>query len=59
MCYLDGDFGPARRPPPPPGTTLAPLPNWDRILVLVGVDRRPIPRVYGWQNSIPIRDPGH
>lgn len=58
VCYLDGDLGPPRRPPPMPGTTHAPLPNWDRVVYLVGVDRHPIGWVYGWQHSIAIRDPG-
>lgn len=58
MCYLDGDFGPPRGPAPPPGASGNSPPNWDRMVVLVGVDRRPIPVVHGWQGSIPIKDPG-
>lgn len=58
VCYLDGDFGPPRRPPPMPGTTDAPLPNWDRVVYLVGVNRSPIGWIWGWQTSIPLRDPG-
>lgn len=58
LCYLDGAFGPARQPPPPPGMTFTPLPNYDRIVVQVGIDRRPIARTIGWRDKITIRDPG-
>lgn len=58
VCYLDGDFGTPRGPPPGPGTTAAPLPNWDRVVYLVGVDRHPIGVVFGWRDRIAIRDPG-
>jgi hypothetical protein len=58
VCYLDGDFGPAKQPPPLPGSSATPLPNWNRVVYLVGVDRRPIGVVFGWQDRIPIRDPG-
>lgn len=58
VCYLDGDFGLGRRPPPGPGVTASPLPNWDRVVYLVGVDRHPIGVTFGWKHSIAIRDPG-
>ena len=58
VCYLDGDFGLGRRPPPGPGVTPSPLPHWDRVVYLVGVDRHPIGVVFGWKHSIAIRDPG-
>jgi hypothetical protein len=58
VCYLDGDFGPAKQPPPYPGSSATPLPNWNRVVYLVGVDRRPIGVVFGWQDRIPMRDPG-
>ena len=58
VCYLDGDFGPAKHPAPLPGDTAAPLPNWDRVVYLVGADRRPVPVTFGWQDRIAIRDPG-
>lgn len=56
VCYLDGDFGPPRGPSPPSGG--ATRPNYDRVVYVAGVDRRPIPIVFGWQDRIPIRDPG-
>jgi hypothetical protein len=56
LCYLDGDFGPAKGPPPLSPATARP--NWDRVVYLVGVDRRATAVVFGWQDSIPIRDPG-
>jgi hypothetical protein len=58
VCYLDGDFGSAKGGPPGPGSVATPLPNWNRVVYLVGVDRRPIGVVFGWQDRIPIRDPG-
>jgi hypothetical protein len=58
VCYLDGDFGPAKLPPPVPPTTASPRPNWNRVVYLVGVDRRPMGVTFGWQDGIPIRDPG-
>ena len=58
VCYLDGDFGPAKQPPTPPGETTTPVPNWNRVIYLVGADRRPIGVTFGWQDRIPIRDPG-
>ncbi len=57
VCYLDGDFGPAKHPPLPSGATE--LPNWTRVVYLVGVDRSPIGRVFGWRDRIAIEDPGH
>lgn len=57
VCYLDGDFGPPRGPAPPVGTS-ASRPNYDRVVYVVGVDRRPIGITFGWQDRIPIRDPG-
>ena len=56
LCYLDGDFGPARHPPPPAGATEPP--NWSRVVYLVGVDRHPIGVAFGWSDRIAIRDPG-
>jgi hypothetical protein len=56
VCYLDGDFGPAKHPPLPSGATE--FPNWTRVVYLVGVDRHPIGRLFGWQDRIPIVDPG-
>jgi hypothetical protein len=58
VCYLDGDFGLAKQPPPQPGSTATPLPNWNRVVYLVGADRRPVGVTFGWQDRIPIRDPG-
>ncbi|MDQ2914300.1 MAG: hypothetical protein M3T56_13710 [Chloroflexota bacterium] len=58
VCYLDGDFGSAKGPPPMAGNSATPLPNWNRVVYLVGADRRPIGVVFGWQDRIPIRDPG-
>jgi hypothetical protein len=58
VCYLDGDFGSAKGPPPLPGSNATPRPNWNRVVYLVGVDRRPIGMVFGWQDRIAIRDPG-
>lgn len=58
LCYLDGAFGPARVPPPPAGATPLQLPNYDRIVVQLGIDRRPITRTFGWRDRIAIRDPG-
>jgi hypothetical protein len=58
VCYLDGDFGPAKGPAPLPGSVATPVPNWNRVVYLVGVDRRPSPVVFGWQDRITIRDPG-
>jgi len=58
LCYLDGDFGPAKHPAPLPGSTATPVPNWNRVVYLVGADRRPIAVVFGWQDRIAIRDPG-
>jgi hypothetical protein len=58
LCYLDGDFGPAKQPAPLPGSSATPLPDWNRVVYLVGVDRRPIGVVFGWQDRIAIRDPG-
>lgn len=58
VCYLDGDFGPAKGPAPLPGSVATPVPNWNRVVYLVGVDRRPSPVLFGWQDRIAIRDPG-
>lgn len=58
VCYLDGDFGPAKHPPLLPGSSATPVPDWNRVVYLVGADRRPIPVVFGWQDRITIRDPG-
>lgn len=58
LCYLDGDFGPPRMPPPGPGASPTALPNYDRAVYLVGVDRRPQGRVFGWKDRVVIRDPG-
>jgi hypothetical protein len=58
VCYLDGDFGAAKGPAPLPGSAATPLPNWDRVVYLVGAERRPIAVIFGWQDRIPIRDPG-
>ncbi|MDQ2915358.1 MAG: hypothetical protein M3T56_19200 [Chloroflexota bacterium] len=60
VCYLDGDFGSAKGAPGPPGygATSMPLANWDRVIYLVGADRRPIGVTFGRQGSIAIRDPG-
>ena len=58
LCYLDGDFGPPKGPPPGAGATTTALPNWSRVVYLVGVDRRPIGLIFGWQDRIPIKDPG-
>jgi hypothetical protein len=58
VCYLDGDFGSAKGGPPGYGTTSTPLANWNRVIYLVGAERRPIGVTYGWQDRIPIRDPG-
>jgi hypothetical protein len=57
VCYLDGDFGPPRGPAPPLGASDN-RPNYNRVVYVVGVDRRPIPIVFGWQDRIPMRDPG-
>lgn len=56
VCYLDGDFGPAKHPPLPSGATEPP--NWSRVVYFVDVDRRPIGRVFGWKDRIQIVDPG-
>lgn len=58
VCYLDGDFGPAKHPPLLPGSTATPPPDWNRVVYLVGVDRRPTGLTFGWQDRIAIRDPG-
>jgi len=58
VCYLDGDFGPAKHPAPLPGSAAPPVPDWNRVVYLVGVDRRPIGVTFGWQDRIAIRDPG-
>jgi hypothetical protein len=60
VCYLDGNFGSPKGAPGPPGygATSIPFANWDRVVYLVGVDRRPIGVIFGWQSSIAIRDPG-
>src|SRR5256885_10503493 len=55
VCYLDGDFGPAKHPAPLPGSTATPVPNWDRVIYLVGADRRPIGVTVGWQDRIAVR----
>lgn len=57
VCYLDGDFGPPRGPAPPLGASDH-RPNYDRVVYVVGVDRRPTAIVFGWQDRIPVRDPG-
>ena len=56
VCYLDGDFGPAKHPPLPSGATEPP--NWSRVVYFVDVDRRAIGRVFGWTDRIQIVDPG-
>jgi len=56
VCYLDGDFGPAKHPPLPSGATEPP--NWSRVVYFVDVDRRAIGRVFGWKDRIQIVDPG-
>jgi hypothetical protein len=56
VCYLDGDFGPAKHPSLPSGATEPP--DWSRVVYLVGVDRHPIGVVFGWTDRIPIVDPG-
>jgi hypothetical protein len=56
VCYLDGDFGPAKHPPLPSGATEPP--DWSRVVYFVDVDRRAIPRVFGWTDHISIVDPG-
>jgi hypothetical protein len=56
VCYLDGDFGPAKHPPLPSGATEPP--NWSRVVYFVDVDRRAIGRVFGWSDRIQIVDPG-
>ena len=56
VCYLDGDFGPAKHPPLPSSATEPP--NWSRVIYLVGVDRHPIGWTFGWQDRIPIVGPG-
>lgn len=56
VCYLDGDFGPAKHPPLPSGATEPP--NWTRVVYLVDVDRRPIGMVFGWRDRIQIVEPG-
>jgi len=56
VCYLDGDFGPAKHPPLPSGAVEPP--NWSRVVYFVDVDRRAIPRVFGWSDRIQIVDPG-
>lgn len=58
VCYFDGDFGPPRGPAPAADTTTAALPNYDRVVYVIGVDRRPIGITFGWHDGIPIRDPG-
>ncbi len=58
VCYVDGDFGAAKGGPRLPGSSATPLPNWNRVVYVVGVDRRPIGVVFGWQDRIPLRDPG-
>jgi len=58
VCYLDGDFGPAKHPAPLPDSTATPVANWNRVVYLVGADRRPMGVVFGWQDRIAIRDPG-
>lgn len=57
LCYLDGDFGPPRGPAPGPGASPRVLPNYDRVVYLVGVERRPQGRIFGWKDRIAIRDP--
>src|SRR6266542_1000363 len=56
VCYLDGDFGPAKHPPLLSGATEPP--NWSRVVYLVGVNRQPIGFAFGWRDRIPIVDPG-
>jgi hypothetical protein len=58
VCYLDGDFGVPKGGPPGAGTSATPMPNWSRVVYLVGVDRHPIGWTYGWKDRIAIRDPG-
>lgn len=65
VCYLDGDFGQPRGPGPGPCgpgnqacATPAPVPNWDRVLYFVGVNRQAIDWRWGWKYSIPLQDPG-
>ena len=56
ICYLDGNFGPAKHPPLPSGATE--MPNWTRVVYLVGIDRHPIGKAFGWTDRISIVDPG-
>lgn len=58
LCYLDGDFGTPRVAPPGLSSTPVVTPNYSRAVYLVGLDRRPIGRVFGSADRIPIRDPG-
>ena len=66
VCYLDGAFGGgesgatgrACSPTTSCNSTPAPLPTWNRIVYLIGVDRHPIGMTYGSQVQIAIRDPG-
>lgn len=58
VCYLDGDFGTPKGGPPGPGTSATPMPNWSRVVYLVGVNRYPIGSIYGWVDRIAIHDPG-
>ena len=57
VCYLDGDFGPPRGPSSP-DVSASPRPDYDRLVYLIGIDRHPIPVVFGWRDRIDIVDPG-
>jgi hypothetical protein len=57
VCYLDGDFGTPKGGPPGPGTSATSMPNWSRVVYLVGVNRYPIGSIYGWVDRIAIHDP--
>ncbi|MDE3097127.1 MAG: hypothetical protein KGK07_14155 [Chloroflexota bacterium] len=56
LCYLDGHFGPAHGPAPL-ASSATPRPDYDRIVLQIALDRRPIARLFGWRDTIAIRDP--
>jgi hypothetical protein len=58
VCYLDGDFGTPKGGPPGPGASATPMPNWSRVVYLVGVNRSPMGWTFGWVDRIAIHDPG-
>lgn len=51
VCYFDGEFGPARAP------AGFDVPDYDRIVVLIGPDGKPQLYVSAHRNSFPIEDP--